>query len=114
MNTIAGEAVNLFGGTSSAIVYFISFVLAFMAALGRGFLLNKPPLFSQRIADAILCGVIAVPITGIAIEEHSLSIWWTWACVFCFGSLGFMVFYEFIRDLVPDIKRILLQKAGGR
>ena len=74
--------------------------------------MRKPPLLSQRIADALLCGFIAIPITGIALEEQGLSIWWVWASVMCFGALGFMVFYEFLRDFVPDLKQIIVGRLS--
>lgn len=102
--------LDFLGGGGRVCIYLVSFLSAFSTALGRGFLMRKPPLLSQRFADAVLCGVIVIPLTGIALEEHGLSIWWIWASTMCFGSLGFTVFYEFIKDLVPGVKNAVIGK----
>ena len=110
MDAFVHELALVFGGATGVVIYAIGFLFTFITALGRGFLMRKPPLCSQRFVDALLCAMMAIPITGVTLEEQGLSVWWVWVNDLCFGALGFMVFYEFLRDFVPDLKRIFISR----
>ena len=90
----------------------VSFFLSFIAAFGRGFLMRKPPGFIYKLIDATLCGIIAVPITGTAIYDFGVSIWGSWTSAFCFGSLGFLFFHDFIKSLAPLLSRVVSKNGG--
>lgn len=96
-----------------AMVLVISFGLAFVSAFGRGILMKRPPGFIYKLIDAALCGAIAVPVTGMAIYDFHVSIWGSWTSAFCFGSLGFLFFYDLLKSFAPILRKSISKKVGN-
>lgn len=105
---LPSEFITTLGGSAYLCVFMVSFVLTFFSALGRGFLLKKPPILHDRLVDAFMCGVLAIPLTGLLMIDYDTSVWWTWTACCCFGTMGFLVFYEMIRDVLPRLKDALV------
>lgn len=85
-----------------------SFVMAFVASIGRSTLTKKPPQIFSRFIDALVMGVFSVPVTGIAYFQHGVSMWECWTCSFVFGSLGFLTLRGFVSSLLPQVKEMIL------
>lgn len=85
-----------------------SFVMAFVASIGRSTLTKKPPQIFSRFIDALVMGVFSIPVTGIAYFQHGVSMWECWTCSFVFGSLGFLSLRGFVSSLLPQVKEMIL------
>lgn len=90
-----------------------AFAHAFIASIGRCFLTKKPPELALRFVDALLCGVFAVPVAGLAYTEHNLTVWHCWISAFVFGTLGFINFRKVIGSAMPDLKQLLIVWLTG-